>query len=291
MKKLLQQLKDTTYVGSRKNPDGSLISERRYRTIERVADIAQEIAPGPSSAAKIADMVRSWSEDYGLKDGTIKLYLDVCKQATAGMNYEWPKFKRSEEEPVPVPNDIAVRWLEDPLPAEFTDNYDTDCFTAVKLAINSCLRPIDAVNVKMDNIGNGELLIKHKKTRKVVRSTIHYGVQMWLTDREEEYGDVFSPRWRTLDQNYRKRMVKDFIHRMLEYYGAADRVVVGMAAGEVSRKRLRDVITAKSLRSTGANLLLSMGVSAENVMAIGGWSSYDIFRKHYLKPNIEVWKP
>ena len=288
MKKLLQELAHQTYLGKRTHADGSYISERRLATIQRVAEIAEEIKPGPNSEARIKAMIAKWSES--LSPGTIKLYLEVCKQATKGQDYVWPSIKRDEREPTPIPIDIAKLIIMDELPESFDQAYDLDCFTACKVGINSCLRPIDAVTLTIDNVGYGEMIVTHRKTKKQVRSMLSPDVASWLSGMEEVHGNVFSSQWYQREEAYRKRLVRDFLWRLLDHYGASDRIIVAVDAGRVTRKRLRDVIVAKSLRSTGANLLLSMGVPPHDVMAIGGWSSYDIFKKHYLKANIDVWK-
>jgi integrase len=287
MKKLIQQLAERTRNGERTLPDGSYVSDRRLITIEQVAAIADEIRPGPASERHIANMVNRWRET--LAPGTVKLYITVAKQATKGMEYIWPSIKTEESEPTPLPTDIAKRIVEDDIPAGLTEQYDTDCWTACKLAINSCLRPVDAISVTANCIGDGEMIVRHRKTKRQVRSSLNPNVAAWLTEREESEGDIYSREWMQLNEDYRKRLLKDFLMRLLDAYGIADRVIIGMDAGSVSKRKLRDVITAKSLRSTGANLLLSMGVPAHDVMAIGGWTTYQIFQKHYLKPNINVW--
>lgn len=286
MKKDIQQLADRVYSGEYTLPDGTFVSESRLNTIKRVAHIAWEIKPGNNS--QLQKMVQEWRKNYS--DSTVKLYLDICKQAVKGKDYLWPKLKQEQKEPTPIPVEIAKQIIADQLPDSFDQPYDTDCFTAAKLAINSCLRPIDAVTLTIENIGDGYLVSPHQKTKRVVRSEINPSVMEWIAERTAEYGDLYSHEWRGIGASYRKRILKEFLLRLLDYYGVAEKVMVGMDAGSVSRYKLKDVITAKSLRSTGANLLLSMGVPAHDVMAIGGWSSYDIFRKHYLKPNIEVWK-
>lgn len=288
MKKDIQELYKRTYKGKRTLPDGTFVSQKRLLTIQRVAEIAQEIKPGPESEEAIKDMVAEWREEY--KVGTIKLYLEVCKQATKGKDYIWPSVRNEIKEPTPIPIDIAKRIINDDLPQSFVHEYDMDCFTACKVAINSCLRPIDAINITLDNVGDGEMIVRHRKTKKQVRSKLHPSAVEWLHNRERKIKNVFTKRWYRINENYRKRMVKSFLLRLLDYYEVSDKIIIGVDAGNVTRKKLRDVITAKSLRSTGANLLLSMGVPAHNVMAIGGWSSYEIFSKHYLKPDIDVWK-
>lgn len=285
MKKLLQELANTTSRGKRTLPDGSYVSERRLATIVRVSEIAEEIAPAEED--KLAKMVANWKEQFA--PGTVKLYLDVCRQATKGKGYQWPSVKREDQEPTPIPTDIALRIIEDPLPGGFDEQWDEDLWTVCKLAINSCLRPIDAVNVTIDCVGEGEVIVKHRKTKKQVRSSLHPALTSWLIDREEQCGCVYTKEFKRLSELYRKRMIKPFLHRVLVHYGVSNKITIGMAAGTVRRQKLGDVIVAKSLRSTGANLLLSMGIPAHDVMAIGGWSSFEIFRKHYLKPNINVW--
>jgi len=287
MKKLIQDLAEKTRNGQRTLPDGSCVSERRLVTIEQVAQLADEIKPGPASEKAIAKMVERWR--MTLAPGTIKLYLTVARQATKGMEYVWPSIKTEESEPTPLPVDVAKRILEERMPDSLEVQYDDDCWTACKLAINSCLRPIDAINVKADNIGDGEMIVRHRKTKRQVRSSLNPIVASWLTEREEQEGDIYSRAWTQLCEDYRKRLLKEFLMRLLDAYGIADRIIIGMDAGTVSKRKLKDVITPKSLRSTGANLLLSMGVPAHNVMAIGGWTTYEIFQKHYLKPNIDVW--
>ena len=286
MKSYLLTLVDLAARGKRK-VKGHFVSHRRLLTYKRVADITPEIPPGDGSLERLEKLLDSW-RDMGMSESTIKTYVDVLKMVPG--KYDFPKLDVPKTEPQHLPIEVAWQILIAPLPFWVSTDKQRSLWTATKLSLNSALRPGDSLSITKQNIAGDILMVKHQKTGVIVRSQLHPAVAEYLAGEIERNGDVYPFGFSRTALDYRKRMFTDFVKEILVHYDCADNVVFDTADGTVKQYKLKDVITAHSLRASSVALMLSKGIQAHDVKAVGGWSQNSpIFAQHYLKPNINIW--
>jgi len=282
LKRQVEGLARRMQNGTYRTKDGSFVSERRVTTVK---EVAKHIPLGVNTKNQVHNLVDQWMANYA--SNTVALRISVMAMVT---DMELPRVRLGGQEPLPIPAKYGLQILTDEHPKLFVrDKWDDDCFTVTKLAINSCLRPIDAVGISSENISNGMLLVVHQKTKLPVRSELHPALNERIKKKIADQGEVYSWGWRQLSQEYKKKLLTEFVKKLSDGYGFGHIEHQEVVRGKVKKKTLRQLVTGKSLRSTGANVLLELGVPVQDVMAIGGWKSFDIFRDHYLKPNINVW--
>lgn len=281
MKTQLHSIADKAEQGTTRYK-GRFLSPSRVQTLRRVADLTPEIPPGPGSTRALQALLASWQGMFAAS--TVRTYADALRMVKGDYRFPSIDLGYTPAEPQHLPLWVAEQIITQDAPTWVTQRH---LWTICRLAINSCLRPGDAVSVSKNNIVGDTMILKHQKTGKLVRSRLHPALAADIS----EMGSVLPQAWYSLRLDYRKRILNVFVKELMHEFGIYETEILDTSSGEVQKLILGAVVTAHSLRSTGANYLLSKGVAAHNVMAIGGWAlNSPVFIRHYLKPNIDIWK-